>query len=83
MTSQSKALHCYLILSIWILVVILVLYKYFDWAQDDTDRVHITTELFSNLGIADVKTKRIFKICNFPEEIYQGDEGSKTIKNKK
>ncbi|KAF7266610.1 hypothetical protein GWI33_020111 [Rhynchophorus ferrugineus] len=61
MTSQSKALH--------------FLYKYFDWTQNDIDRAHVTTELFNNLGIADVKTKRIFKICNFPEEIYQGDEG--------
>lgn len=73
--SQNKALHCYLILSVWILIVIGGLYKYFDWHREDIELVPVTTELFHNLGIAGLKTKRLFRICNFPEEIYQGEEG--------
>lgn len=81
MISQNKALHCYLILSFWILLVIIGLYKFFDWNKEDIEPVGATTGIFNNLGIIDVKTRRIFQICNFPEEIYQGDEGILDGKN--
>ncbi|XP_050305286.1 2-phosphoxylose phosphatase 1 isoform X2 [Anthonomus grandis grandis] len=82
LVSQSKALHCYLLLSLWILLVIAGVYNYFDWHKNDSEfLLPATTELFHNLGIAGVKTKRIFRICNFPEEIYQGEEG--ILDNKK
>lgn len=70
---QSKALHCYILLSIWILLLVAGVYKFLEPKQK-LPTPAIATELFHNLAL-DVKTKRIFKICNLPEEITVGDEG--------
>lgn len=75
LVSQNRAVHCYLLLIIWILLVIAGIYKLLDKKETNASFVPVTTELFHNLGLANVKTKRLFKLCNFPEEIYQGDEG--------
>ncbi|XP_018327972.1 2-phosphoxylose phosphatase 1 [Agrilus planipennis] len=72
--TQNKALHCYIILSIWILVLIAGVYKFLE-PQPRGSIPTVVTELFQNLAI-DVRTKKIFKICNFPEDIYFGDEGT-------
>lgn len=75
LVSQNRAVHCYLILIVWILLVIAGIYKLLDKKETNASFAPVTTELFHNLGVANVKTKRLFKLCNFPEEIYQGDEG--------
>ncbi|KAJ8929542.1 hypothetical protein NQ314_017760 [Rhamnusium bicolor] len=71
---QSKAIHCYLLMSVWILLLIVGIYKFLEPKQKLVESTTIPTELFSSLSV-DVKTKRIFKICNFPDEITAGDEG--------
>ncbi|XP_066253006.1 2-phosphoxylose phosphatase 1 isoform X1 [Euwallacea similis] len=79
--SQNRAVHCYLVLILWILVVIAGIYKLLNENHMHAVITPVTTELFHNLGIANVKTKRLYRICNFPEEIYQGNEG--ILDNKK
>lgn len=70
--SQQKALHCYIMLSIWILLLVAGIYKFLEPKQK---LEHVaTTDLVQNLAL-DVKTKRIFQICNLPSEIEAGDEG--------
>lgn len=72
--AQNKALHCYLLMSIWILLLIAgVYYKFLEPDQRLPDPA-VTTELIQSLTF-DVKTKRIFKICNLPNDIVEGDEG--------
>lgn len=71
---QHKPLHCYFILSVWILILIAGVYKFFDPKQKITEPV-VAGELFHNLEL-DVKTKKIFKICNLPSNIFAGDEGN-------
>ncbi|KAL3273968.1 hypothetical protein HHI36_015390 [Cryptolaemus montrouzieri] len=73
MPFPNKASHCYVLMSIWILMLIAGIYKFLETKQTLPDPT-VATELFHNLAI-DVKTKRIFKICNFPREITAGDEG--------
>lgn len=75
LVSQNRAVHCYLVLVVWILLVIAGIYKLLDKKETNISFAPVTTELFHNWGLASVKTKRLFKLCNFPEEIYQGDEG--------
>ncbi|XP_060522564.1 2-phosphoxylose phosphatase 1 [Cylas formicarius] len=72
---HNRAFYCYVVLSIWILLLVAGVYRFFEWHYKESEPAVVTTELFNNLGIADARTKRIFKICNFPDEIYQGDEG--------
>ncbi|KAK9708775.1 Histidine phosphatase superfamily (branch 2) [Popillia japonica] len=67
---QHRVLY---IVIIWILILIAGLYKYLEPRQRALEPV-VTAELFHNLGI-DIKTKRIFKICNSPRDIPIGDEG--------
>lgn len=71
---QRKPLHCYFFLSVWILILIAAVYKFFDPKQKISEPV-VAGELFHNLEL-DVKTKKIFKVCNLPDGIYAGDEGS-------
>lgn len=60
-------------MSIWILLLVAGIYKFLETKQEFPNPTS-PTELFHNLAI-DVKTKRIFKICNFPNDITPGDEG--------
>ncbi|KAJ8951593.1 hypothetical protein NQ318_020470 [Aromia moschata] len=71
---QNKAIHCYLLMSVWILLLIVGIYKFLEPKQKLLEPSSSPAELLSSLSV-DVKTKRIFKICNFPEEIILGDEG--------
>ncbi|CAH0564791.1 unnamed protein product [Brassicogethes aeneus] len=73
--AQNKALHCYLLMSVWILLLIVGVYYKFLEPSRRLPEPASTTELFQSLTL-DVKTKRIFKICNFPDEMGEGDEGS-------
>lgn len=70
---SSRALHCYILLSIWILLLVAGLYKFLEPQQKLSSAVS-DADLFHNLAV-DVKTKRIFKICNLPDQIEVGDEG--------
>lgn len=70
---QHKALHCYLVLSVWILLLIGGVYKFLEPKQKAAEPA-VTSDLFVNLAI-DVKTKKIFRLCNKPEDISVGDEG--------
>ncbi|KAG5875916.1 hypothetical protein JTB14_028679 [Gonioctena quinquepunctata] len=77
---QSKAINCYLLMSIWILLIIIGVYKFLEPKEQALDTALNPTQLLSQLTV-DAKTKRIFKICNFPEEMTSGDEGK--LKDKK
>lgn len=77
---QNKAIHCYLLMSVWILLLIVGIYKFLEPKQKILESPTVSTELYSGLSV-DIKTKRIFKICNFPEEIKAGEEGTFIIKN--
>lgn len=70
----NKALHCYLLMIIWILLLVAGVYKFLEPRQKLPEPA-VSAELFHNLA-NDIKTRRIFKICNFPNEIADGDEGS-------
>ncbi|XP_018577324.1 2-phosphoxylose phosphatase 1 [Anoplophora glabripennis] len=71
---QNKAIHCYLLMSVWILLLIVGIYKFLEPKQKFLDSPTVATELYSGLSV-DIKTKRIFKICNFPDELETGEEG--------
>lgn len=71
--SQNKALHCYLLLTVWILLLIGGVYKFLE-PEPPIAGPHLTTELFHNLPYD--KTKKVFRICNFPSDISEGDEGT-------
>lgn len=70
MPVQHKVLY---IVIVWLLILIAGIYKYLEPRQRALEPV-VTAELFHNLAV-DIKTKRIFKICNPPQEIVSGDEG--------
>lgn len=72
--SQNKAFHCYLLLSIWILLLIGGVYKFLEPEQVLPEPI-VTSEFFHNLPYD--KTKKVFRICNFPKDITEGDEGRK------
>lgn len=73
MPYQQKAFHCYLMLSIWILLLVAGIYKFLE-PKPKLIEPSVTVELFENLAL-NVKTKKIFQICNLPQEIVGGDEG--------
>lgn len=72
----NKALHCYLLMTVWILLLVAGVYKFLEPKQKLPEPAVNTAELFHNLA-NDIKTRRIFKICNFPNDIVDGDEGNK------
>lgn len=73
---HHRALNCYVILSVWILLVIAGIYKFLDWTPKVIETTPASiTETFEASGSSGGKSKRIFRLCNFPEDIDQGDEG--------
>lgn len=68
---QHKVLY---VVVIWILILIAGIYKYLEPRRRALEPV-VAAELFHNLAV-DIKTKRIFKLCNPPREIVTGDEGT-------
>ncbi|XP_074030672.1 2-phosphoxylose phosphatase 1 [Leptinotarsa decemlineata] len=71
---QNKAIHCYLLMSIWILLIVIGVYKFWEPKQQVLESSSTPTESLNHLAV-DTKTKKIFKICNFPNDISLGDEG--------
>lgn len=76
---QNKAIHCYLLMSLWIILIIIIIYKFSEPKRKILESDAGPTQQFSSLAV-DVKTKRILKICNFPDDIEQGDEGKNMYK---
>lgn len=72
---QSKAIHCYMLMSLWILLIIVGIYKFLETKQKPQEPENLLSTSYTNL-VLDAKTKRIFRICNFPEDIITGDEGA-------
>lgn len=78
MPYQQKAFHCYLMLSIWILLLIAGIYKFLEPKPkliEPSSALVNSADLFENLQF-DIKTKKIFQLCNLPQEIISGDEGN-------
>lgn len=72
--SQNKAVHCYLLMTIWILLIVIGIYKFTESKEKNIVSTLKPVENFSNLKL-DIKIQRILKICNLPDDIEQGDEG--------
>lgn len=72
--SQNKAVHCYLLMTIWILLIVIGIYKFTETKEKNLVSTLKPVEKFSNLKL-DIKIQRILKICNLPDDIEQGDEG--------
>lgn len=72
--SQNRAIHCYILLTVWILLIVIGIYKFTDKNEKVFESTIKPIEPFDNLRL-DSKVQRILKICNFVEEIEQGNEG--------
>lgn len=70
---QRKPVHCYFVIVFWFILLITAVYKFVrpKRAQEPV----VSGELFHNLAL-DVKTRKIFTICNLPDDIRDGDEGN-------
>ncbi|PNF23838.1 hypothetical protein B7P43_G13724 [Cryptotermes secundus] len=79
LSSQHRALYCYLILSVWIFLLVAGMYKYIGNEDGISALKHTDNDIpmrsFSKNLKPDIKTRRIFKLCNPPEEIAIGNEG--------
>lgn len=75
LTTQHRALHCYILLSIWIFLIIAGLYKFLEPPQNVKNVFNLPhTESMQGYRNG-VKTKRIFKSCNKIDDITPGAEG--------
>lgn len=79
LSSQHRALYCYLILSVWIFLLVAGMYKYIGNEETSTTLKPTVNEIpnrnFPKNLKPDIKMRRIFKLCNPPEEIASGSEG--------
>lgn len=79
-SGQHKAVQIFIVMSIWILVLIVGLYKFWDPLQARSpDQPPGITDSTRALDY-DVKTKKILKICNLPRDMEKGNEGGITSK---
>lgn len=72
--TQHRAIHCYVLLSLWIFLIVAGLYKFLEPSQRTKifDLPHTESMLSYRNGL---KTKRIFKSCNRLDDIVSGAEG--------
>lgn len=56
-------------------MIIVGVYKFLEPSQKLLGPIPRLNDNPSGLGL-DVKTKKVFRICNFPEDISAGDEGT-------
>ncbi|XP_067010672.1 2-phosphoxylose phosphatase 1 [Anabrus simplex] len=79
LSSQHRALYCYLILSVWIFLLVAGMYKYIGIEEPGSALKHAANEVpmrkFNRNIKPDIKMRRIFRLCNPPEEIGIGNEG--------
>ncbi|XP_033337634.1 2-phosphoxylose phosphatase 1 [Megalopta genalis] len=77
---QHRAFYCYVILSVWIFLLVAGMYKYIGIDEKSSIQARVlgndvsVREYPRNLK-ADVKTKKIFRFCNPPNEIIAESEG--------
>lgn len=72
--SQNKAIHCYLLMTLWILLIVIGIYKLTDSKERNLESTIKPIESFNSLKV-DIKIQRILKLCNFPAFIEKGNEG--------
>lgn len=72
--SQHKAIHCYMLLTVWILLIVFGIYKFTETKENNLESIIKPMESFNNFKI-DLKVQRILKVCNFPDNIERGNEG--------
>ncbi|XP_022203174.2 2-phosphoxylose phosphatase 1 [Nilaparvata lugens] len=80
LTSQHRAIYCYLLLSAWIFVLLGGMYKYIGSEDGSGSLVRhstgdFTTRSFSQSIRPDIKARRVMKVCNPPNMITAGSEG--------
>lgn len=75
LSTQHRALHCYVLLSLWIFLLVAGLYKFLEPTQKpkpfDLPRIESMQSYKTGL-----KTKRIFKSCNRLEDLLPHSEGT-------
>ncbi|XP_008556406.1 2-phosphoxylose phosphatase 1 [Microplitis demolitor] len=77
---QHRAFYCYVILSIWIFLLVAGMYKYIGNNENSSVQSKplssdVPVREFARHFKPDIKNKRIFKLCNPPEDIRSGAEG--------
>lgn len=77
--SQHKAIHCYLLMTLWILLIVIGIYKFTDTKEKKMESSIKPIESFNNLKV-DIKIQRILKLCNFPASIEKGNEGIRKMR---
>ncbi|KAK9507568.1 hypothetical protein O3M35_007395 [Rhynocoris fuscipes] len=83
LTVQHRALYCYLILSLWILILLGVMYRYIGLENDSLNLLkHHTTEINGGGTTKNLfpflKLPSLIKVCNPYEGISAGSEGSES-----
>lgn len=73
--TQNKAIHCYILMTVWILLIVIGIYIFTESKEKNLGSTLKPIEPFNNLKV-DIKIQRILKICNLPSDIEQGDEGN-------
>lgn len=77
-STQHRALHCYILLSIWIFLLIAGLYKFLEPPKNIKNVFHLQ-HIESMQGYRNgVKNKRIFRSCNKHDDLIPGAEGTVT-----
>ncbi|XP_054267826.1 2-phosphoxylose phosphatase 1-like [Macrosteles quadrilineatus] len=80
LSSQHRPFYCYLVMSLWLFLLLVVMYKYME-TQDVTLTVlknsvnDQTTRSFPSNPHPDIKTQRVLRMCNLPQEIRTVSEG--------
>ncbi|XP_046753843.1 2-phosphoxylose phosphatase 1 isoform X1 [Diprion similis] len=77
---QHRAFYCYVILSVWIFLLVAGMYKYIGvdektYTQGRRPPSDISLREFPRNLKLDLKTKKIFRFCNSPDDINPGAEG--------
>lgn len=80
-STQHRALHCYVLLSIWIFLLIAGLYKFLEPSQHVTVFNLPHTESMQGYR-SSIKTRRIFKSCNKVDDFVTGSEGLLTLQKR-
>ncbi|KAK3929270.1 2-phosphoxylose phosphatase 1 [Frankliniella fusca] len=77
--SQHRVLYCYLILSVWIFLMVGGMYKYIGTEDGAQGYKHSSNDIFVRGFPKDlkpeIKGRRIYRLCNPPEDINLGSEG--------
>lgn len=77
---QHRAFYCYVILTVWIFLLVAGMYKYIGVDENSSiqsrpSSSELSIKEFPRNFKVDLKTKKIFRFCNTPNDIIQGNEG--------